>query len=192
MESTSKEAVWQGLGSRVQAILALEQQLLTLEEEKQRLRKEIAGGKRLIVQTSRCKWAELVHEFGLPANGATLADTDGKAATRLKSSVKKTLEKTVRQWVLEAIANYVDHNPQSRVDESSIRIYIDSKVPGFLDRFHPGTVYTTLYDLRETLCVNVTQGREGHRRKTQYTITTKGRAEWLFNSSRTDFKEHSS
>lgn len=181
MEDTSKEAVWQGFESRILAILALEQQLQDLEVQTQQVRREIAKGKRRMVQTSGCKWTDLVHEFGKAINDKKLAAGDGKTVA---------YQKTVRQWVLEAIANYVDHNPQSRVDEGSIRLYIDSKAPGFLDHFNQNTVYATLNRLRKGVCVSATQGREGPYRKTQYTITNKGRAELAFNSSKA--QEHTS
>lgn len=185
MDTTSKEAVWQGFRSQFEAILALEQQLRELDEQKERIRKQIAAKKRSMVNIGGCGWPQIVNQFGKILATHTRAVQDNGAAASSSLPTKGTREKTVRQWVLQAIAHYEDENPQSHIDEASIRIYINAEAPAFLDGFNQNVIYTSLHGLRTDRCVIVAQKRSG-RGKSQYALTEKGRAELALHSSAED------
>jgi len=76
---------------------------------------------------------------------------------------------------MRAIVHYEDNNPQSRIDEGSIRIYINAEAPGFLDDRSPNAIYSALNGLKSKGVVITTPGRGANHDRSQYSLTAQGR-----------------
>ena len=166
-----KELVWQSFSSHFDELQALQDKIREIETHYEEIKQQIEAKKRVIERATGLPWEEIQTTLVVSTshNGPAQLNCSSKKATVLK-------EGTIRQWVLRAIAHYEDNNPQSRIDKSSIRIYIDAEAPGFLENYSPNAIYFALRDLKSKGLVITAPGRETNHDRSRYCLTTKGRA----------------
>lgn len=168
-----KEAVWKSFSSHFDELERLQAQLREIDARREDIQQQLGAKKRVIERATGLSWeniqaASVAHTYH---NGAAQRST--RRGNKKKSSAK---ERTVRQWVLRAIAHYEDNNPQSRIDGGSIRIYINAEAPGFLDSHHSNALYGALHALKCKGLVIAAPGRDPNPHRPQCCLTAKGRA----------------
>lgn len=167
-----KEAVWHGFSSSFDELQALQDQLREIEVRREGVTQQIEAKKRDIEHACGLAWEEIQTTLvvGTSRNGSTSkSDRRGSMTTAHK-------EGTIRDWVLRAIAHYEDDNPQSRIDEGSIRIYINAEAPVFLDDRSPNAIFSALNGLKSKGLVITVPGRGNNHGRSQYSLTAQGRA----------------
>lgn len=167
-----KEAVWQSFSSHFDELERLQAQLREIDAGREDVQQQLEAKKRVIERATGLSWEDIQTTSVIQAsrNGAVRKST--RRGNKKKSPANK---RTVRQWVLRAIAHYEDSNPQSRIDEGSIRIYINAEAPGFLYSHNQNALYAALNALRCKGLVITAPGRGPNPDRSQYCLTAKGR-----------------
>lgn len=168
-----KEAVWKSFSSHFEELEQLQAQLREIDTRRTGIEQQIETKKRVIECATGLSWEDIQATSVVDAsqNGAVR-----KTARRGAKQTSPCKEGSVRQWVMRAIAHFEDNNPQSRIDEGSIRIYLNAEVPGFLDNHSPNAIYSALNALKFKGLVVTAPGRGTNHHRSQYCLTAQGRA----------------
>lgn len=168
-----QQAIWQNINSHMDELQRLESQLREKDKQREDLRQQIEAKQRVIEQATGLTWAQVAASITSPP-ARRHSGQNRNARSRTTSSTKS--ERNVRAWVLCAIAHYEDENPKSRIDENSIRIFINAKVPGFLDHHSPNVLFGALNALKNKGFIITTPSRGANHDRSQYRLTALGRA----------------
>ena len=167
-EST-KDKVWQSFKESFEEITNLQNELYQILAQESAIRQKIEAKKLLLEGAANLPWdniqAVLVQR---PAKGHD--GSDSVSSVMQKGAFK---EGGTRMWVLKAIAHYEDNNRESHINERSIRIYINTQSPGFLEDCGEKIIYCALSALRKKGLVKMRS--KSHAGQSQYALTPLGR-----------------
>lgn len=168
-----KEAVWKSFSSHFEELEQLQAQLREIDTRRTGVEQQIETKKRVIERAAGLSWEDI--------QATSVADASQNGAVRKNRAMRlqsafPSKKGSVRQWVLRAIAHFEDNNPQSRIDEGSIRIYLNAEAPGILDSRSPNAIYGALNALKFKGLVVTTPGRGTNHHRAQYCLTAQGRA----------------
>lgn len=166
-----RQSVWQNVSLHMDDLQQLDAQLREMDTQRESLQQQIAAKKRIIEQATGLSWAQVAESIAGPTHRRS---GQNHACRTRKQAMTRT--RNVRAWVLRAIAHYEDENPESRIDENSIRIFINAQTPGFLDSHSPNVLFGALNALKSKGLIITTPGRGTNHDRSQYRLTSQGRA----------------
>lgn len=164
-----QQSIWQNITSHMDELQQLESQLREMDKQREGLQQQIEVKQRVIAQATGLTWAQVAASLASPS----VRRHSGQNRTVRARTASIT---TVRAWVLRAIAHYEDENPQSRIDENSIRIFINAEGPGLLDHHSPNVLFGALNALKSKGIIITTPRRGANHDRSQYRLTALGRA----------------
>lgn len=174
MKTSIKETIWKSFSFHFDELKKLQVQLQEIDVHREDVQQKIETKKRVIERATGLSWEDIsASAINVSRNNAVqqIVQRDTKSGAKRETKRKGT----VRQWVLRAIAHFEANNPQSHIDESSIRIYIDSEAPGFLANHSAHAVGATLKFLYNKGLV--VRNRTSKNNRYQYSLTEAARKE---------------
>ncbi len=169
---STREMVWQSFTNHFEEIEHLQNELCQVIAREQTIRDQIKTKKAFLEERANLPWDQI--QVVLAVRDLQNHDRGGDVSSVNQKKIIK--EDGTRLRVLKAIAHYEDHNRESHINERSIRIYINTHSPGFLEGHRDNIIHCALADMfKKGLIIKTGVKSQRGRQSFQYALTPQGR-----------------